>query len=101
MKKGVKKGDNAFDLVFGIGFRTGFVVAIVGCFLIYMLYIQNVVNMALERLGIMDAFQELPELVKYIMAGATLAGVAICLSVFEHNLRDFIKLLFFNDKHHV
>ena len=52
--------ENAFDLVFGIGFKVGFLIVLIGLIMFYMPYIQGVTNLALDYMDFWETFRLLP-----------------------------------------
>ncbi len=91
-------GNGAFDQVFGIGFRVGFLIVLVGVIMFYFPLFTSTFELAIDYLQVLNALKAMPSHIKLVVAGFCLMGVAIVMSVFKNNMEDFVNLLFYNDK---
>ena len=86
------------DLLFGIGFKIGFLVALVGLIMMYMPLIYNAVNPLLEYIGFWEAFRANPEWLRVSITGLALMGAALVVRVIEGWVEEIVKVLFSSDK---
>lgn len=92
------KPESGFDTVFGIGFRVGFLVVLVGVLMFYFSMFTANVEVFLGYSEVWATFLALPNHIKFIVVGVALMGVAVVMSVLRENVEDFINLLFYNDR---
>jgi hypothetical protein len=100
MFKKKRHEEGTVDVIFGIGFKIGFLVVLMGLVLAYIPLIQRNVEITLDYIGFWDAFRTLPAWLQLIFTGFVLMGVAVVLSVFRGNVEDFINLLFYKDRYY-
>jgi hypothetical protein len=91
-------GGRLFDQIFGIGFRIGFLIVLVGLGMFYFQYLRIVLESALIETEIFSQFNSLPMYMRLVIGGIALMGVAVTMSVVKERLEDFINLLFYNDR---
>ena len=90
--------ESSFDLVFGIGFKIGFMFVIVGLILAYIPFIDKSVSIALTYAGFFNAFKSLPEYMQIVVAGFMFMGVAVVMNSLKGLVEDFINLLFYKEE---
>jgi hypothetical protein len=88
----------ALELVFGIGFKIGFLIAIVGAMMMYMPILIMTVDPLLETIGFWYAFNSNPQWVRVLTTGLVLMGGAFLISVIKGWFDPIMDLLFFEDK---
>ncbi len=86
----MEQGETTLDLVFGIGFKIGFLVIIVGLLMFYMPLIDHTVMKAMDYTGLWDAFRTLPVAIKVILAGTALASVAVIMASLKVLVEDLV-----------
>jgi len=77
------------DLIFGIGFRTGFLVVVVGLIVLYMEMIDVAINPLLNLIDFAGKFRSLPDWLQLVTTGFMLMGAALAISTF----RDLVELM--------
>jgi hypothetical protein len=88
----------ALDLLFGIGFKIGFLIAVVGLSMMYMPMIQIAFNPLLEYVGFWDAFRANPVWLRVFITGLVLMGAAIVISVVKGWVEEMVDVLFSKDE---
>ena len=88
---------NALDLLFGIGFKVGFLVALIGLIMMYMPLIHRAVNPLLEYIGFWDAFKANPGWMRVSITGIMLMVAAIAISIIKGWVEDMVEILFSED----
>ncbi len=86
--------ENPMDLLFGIGFRIGFLFVIVGMMLAYIPFIDRSVTLTLDYVGFFHSFKMLPKELQVVVAGIMLMGVGLIMHQMKKLIEDFINLLF-------
>ena len=84
----------ALDLLFGIGFRIGFVMALLGLMMMYMPLMVRAVYPFLEVIGFWEALRKSPQMVTVIGTGLTLMVGAFCINVVRKWVGQMIDILF-------
>jgi hypothetical protein len=84
----------ALELLFGIGFKVGFLVAIMGAFMMYLPLIQVAVNPLLEYIGFWDAFRASPQWMRVFGTGLLLMVVAVFVSLLKTWTEPLFDILF-------
>ena len=85
--------DGPLDIIFGIGFKIGFLVIIVGLMLFYMPLIGNTFDLTFDYIGFWEDFQTLPEWVQVTMTGAMLVGAAITVGTAKELVENLVNVL--------
>jgi hypothetical protein len=88
----------AFELLFGIGFKVGFLIAIMAMLVMYMPVMMNAVNPMLKIIGFWDAFNSNPLWAQLLMTGIILMGVAFFVNIIQGWFEPLMDELFFEDK---
>jgi hypothetical protein len=88
----------AFELLFGIGFKVGFLIAIVSMMVMYMPIMVRAVNPLLKIVGFWDAFYSNPLWAQALITGVILMVVALLVNLVKGWFEPLIDTLFFEDK---
>jgi hypothetical protein len=88
----------AVELLFGIGFKMGFLITLMGGLMMYMPVIERAVNPLLGMVGFWDAFNSNPQWVRVFMTGFALMGVAAFVTLIKGWIEPLIDTLFFEDQ---
>jgi len=86
------------DLLFGIGFRIGFLVALVGLIMMYAPLIYNAINPLLDYIGFWNAFRANPSWLRVSATGLALMAAAVAVSVIKGWVEEMIEILFGKDE---
>ena len=87
------------DLLFGIGFKVGFLIAVVGLIMMYMPFIHAAVNPLLKYIGFWKAFNANPGWVRVFVTGLALMAAAVVVSVIKGWVEDMVEILFSREEH--
>ena len=90
--------NGTLDLLFGIGFKIGFLVVIVGLLMFYMPLLDMVVSPTLDLMGFWGSFRELPEWVQVVVTGVMLVGAAIVVGSVKELTESMVDQLFGRDE---
>jgi hypothetical protein len=93
-----RRWENALDLFFGIGFKIGFLIAVIGLIMMYMPLLHKAVNPLLEYIGFWEAFRANPGWLRVFITGIVLMVAAIAVSVVKGWVEDMAEILFKEDE---
>jgi hypothetical protein len=85
------------DLLFGIGFRTGFLVVVVGLIILYMELVNITVNPMLNLIGFAAKYRSLPGWLQLVTTGFMLMGAALAISTIRDLVESMVEGLFGKD----
>jgi hypothetical protein len=88
----------ALNLLFGIGFKVGFLVALVGVVMMYLPLIHATVNPLLNYIGFWDAYNANPEWIRISLIGVVLMVAAVAVSVIKGWVEEMTEILFGGEK---
>ena len=89
----MEQGESTLDVVFGIGFKVGFLVVVVGLIMFYMPMVDSTVNMTLDLMGFWESFRALPEWIQVVTVGFMLAGAAVVVGALKDLVTMFVDSL--------
>jgi hypothetical protein len=88
----------AFEQLFGIGFKVGFLIVIMSTLLMYMPLIERSVNPLLDLIGFWQAFNGNPTWARLLVTGLIFIMVACFAYLVKIMCDPLIDTLFFEDK---
>ena len=88
------RGSEALDLLFGIGFKVGFLITIVGMFMMYMPLISHAVDPLLHQIGFWEAFRANPYWFQVFFGGLVLMAFVILINVVRGWVEEMVDILF-------
>jgi hypothetical protein len=88
----------AFELMFGIGFKVGFLVAIVAMMVMYMPIMERAVDPLLKIIGFWDVFYSNPMWAQLMITGILLMILAFLINIIKGWFEPLMDTLFFEDK---
>jgi hypothetical protein len=89
--------EGPFDLLFGIGFKVGFLVAIAGLILFYMPFFERAAALTLTYTGFLDSFAALPTWLQLVVGGLMLVGLAIVMGTLKGLVEKLVHGVFGKD----
>ncbi|MFH0862631.1 MAG: hypothetical protein V1875_06325 [Candidatus Altiarchaeota archaeon] len=89
----------ALELLFGIGFKIGLLIALIGLIMLFMPLIQINIMSLLKSLGVYFLLDQNPEWVRVMFGGFLLMVGASVVSILQRWFEPFIELLFFEDNY--
>lgn len=81
--------EGTLDIVFGAGFKIGFLFVLAGILVFYMQLFENVVSPALSKLGFENTLNASPMWLKVVITAVLLVGAALAV----HIIRDLVELV--------
>ena len=94
----MRQGSGIVDTLLGAGFRIGFLVAIVGVFIMYLPLLDTRLMPTLDLMGVWDRVQTLPVWVQLILLGLVFIGVALSIASGKFLLEGMIDILLGKDE---
>jgi hypothetical protein len=88
----------ALELLFGIGFKIGFLIAVIGMFMMYVPLIKETLDPLLEYIGFWTIMRSSPQWVRVFSTGLILMVAAIIISLLKNWIEPLIDVLFWEDK---
>ncbi|MFH1055223.1 MAG: hypothetical protein V1744_03900 [Candidatus Altiarchaeota archaeon] len=89
--------ESKLDLIFGVGFKVGFLIVVVGMMTVYMPILAVTVDSILDISDAWGSFLMLPSWLQAVITGFTLMGVAVVLYTGRYLVEDMVHHLFGRD----
>ena len=89
----------AVELLFGIGFKIGFMIVIISLIALYMPLIALTINPLLKYIGFWYVMDNNPQWVKVLTVGIMLMAAAAIISLLKKWFEPLLELLFFEDNY--
>jgi len=93
------KAKYALELLFGIGFKVGLLIALVSVIMLFMPLIQINFFALLRSIGVYYLLDQNPQWTRVLFGGVVLMIAAALISVLQSWFEPFIELLFFEDNY--
>lgn len=89
--------DDSFEVIFGIGFRVGVVIAFIGLIMAFVPQIELTLALIMKYANAAVAIRTLPYGYKILILGIGCMGAAIIMNSAKALIEDFVNLVFYKD----
>lgn len=90
--------DDPLDIIFGIGFRIGFMFVVVAIILNLIPFIDQSLYLTMDYVGFLRNFGALTFEVRMLVGAVMMVGVGIIMFHMKKLVEDFVNLLFWKDR---
>ena len=97
----MSKTSMLLELLFGIGFRMGFILAFAAIFMMYIPAIEMHMAPLLQYIGFYDAVQTNPQWKNILITGILMMAVAVAVALIYRSVSEMIDILFAEEKPHI
>jgi uncharacterized membrane protein len=93
----MEQRESCLDLLFGIGFKVGFLIVIIGLLMAYVPAVESTVDLTLDFMGFWESFSATPPWVQVILTGLMLVGAAIVVGSLKGLIESMVNSLLGRD----
>lgn len=98
MSQVIRKEESASDVIFGIGFKVGFLIAVFGLILMYIPIVENTVDLTFDFMGFWDTLRSLPQWMQFVFSGLLIMGAAVIVYTGKWMIEELVNGTFGREK---